>query len=94
MATHSEVITALGKDQWNRLQKSGLPLLVTNELLSIWLEGWPIKFRRLVQTDSLLPMLLSLKLSLRQCNEYRGDPELMHVSLAEKMGMAGLPLTL
>ena len=94
MATHSEVMAALPKDQMQALSKAGLPLLVTNELLSIWLEGSPSKFKKLVDSNGLLPMLRNLKPQLTQANEYRIDPQMMHVSLTEKLQMAELPLTL
>ncbi len=94
MATHSEVIEALGQQQWKALQSSGLPLQVTNELLSIWLEGSPSKFKALVTENKLLPMLKNLKAALQAANEYRIDPQMQHVSLTEKLQMAELPLTL
>lgn len=77
-----------------QLQQAGLPLLVTSELLSIWQEGSPSKYKKLVAENQLLPMLQSLKDSLIQANEFRTDPELTHLTLAEKMQMAELPLTL
>lgn len=94
MATHSEVIEALGESQWEALRTSGLPLQVTNELMSIWLEAYPTKFKQLIQDDKLMAKLKSLKAALKQANEYRNDPEMMHVSLTEKLQMAELPLKL
>ncbi len=94
MATHSEVIEALGQQQWKALQSSGLPLLVTNELLSIWLEGSPAKFKQLVSDSKIVPVLKGHKTALQQANEMRIDPQMQHVSLTEKLQMADLPLKL
>lgn len=94
MATHSEVIESLPKDQWQALTQAGLPLMVTNELLSIWLEGSPRKFKQLIEQNKLIPMLKSLKKILQLANEYRADPSMQHVSLTEKLQMAGLSLVL
>lgn len=94
MATHSEVIEALGQQQWKALQSSGLPLLVTNELLSIWLEGSPAKFKKLVSDSKTVSVLKGHKAALQQANEYRIDPQMQHVSLTEKLQMADLPLKL
>jgi hypothetical protein len=94
MATHSEVIAALPSDQWQALRATGLPLQVTNELLSIWLEASPSKFKALVAENKLLPMLKNLKRQLQAANEYRIDPQMQHVSLTEKLQMVELPLTL
>lgn len=77
-----------------QLQQAGLPMLVTNELLSIWQEGSPAKFKKLVDEGKLMAKLKSLKPALMLANEYRNDPQMMHVSLSEKMQMAELPLTL
>ena len=81
-------------DLTKQLQQAGLPLMVTSELLSIWQEGSPSKYKKLVAENQLLPMLQSLKASLEQANEYRTDPQMQHVSLTEKLQMAELPLTL
>ena len=94
MATHSEVIAALGESQWQELRKSGLPLQVTNELMSIWLEAYPTKFRQLVKDGKLMAKLKSLKTALVLANDYRIDPAMTHVSLTEKLQMADLPLKL
>lgn len=77
-----------------QLMAAGLPLMVTHELMSIWQEGSPTKFKKLMDEGKLLAKLKSLKLALRLANEYRNDPQMMHVSLSEKMQMAELPLTL
>lgn len=92
MTSHSDVIRALGGGQWQALQASGLPLMVTNELLSVWLEGWPDRFNALVRSDALVPMLKGMASSLRRASEYAGDPEMTHIGLTEKLQMAGLPL--
>ena len=92
MPTHADVIQALGPGQWAALQRSGLPLRVTNELLSIWLEGWPDRFHALVRAGALLPMVNGMAASLRQANDFAGDPTLTHIGLTEKLEMAGLPL--
>lgn len=94
MNTHAQVVEALGQDQWRALQSSGLPLMVTNELLSIWLEGWPDRFANLVSEGTLLPMLNSLASALRRANTLAGDPEMTHIGLAEKLEIAELPLVL
>lgn len=94
MATHSEVIQAIGREQWEALQSSGLPLMVTNELLSIWLEGWPERFHALVSCGALLPMLKGMGTSLRKARDLAGDPNMTHINLSEKLAMAGLPLVL
>lgn len=94
MATHSEVIQALGREQWEALQSSGLPLMVTNELLSIWLEGWPERFNALVSSGALLPMIEGMGPSLRKARDLAGDPDVTHISMSEKLAMAGLPLVL
>jgi hypothetical protein len=80
--------------QNEQLRAAGLPLIVTSELLSIWQEGSPSKYKKLVDEGKLMARLKSLKRQLVQANEYRNDPEMMHVSLTEKMQMAELPLTL
>jgi hypothetical protein len=92
MTSHSDVIRALGDGQWHALQASGLPLMVTNELLSVWLEGWPDRFNGLLRSDTLVPMLKGMGTSLRRASAYAGDPEMTHISLTEKLQMAGLPL--
>ena len=94
MATHSEVIQALGREQWEALRSSRLPLMVTNELLSIWFEGWPERFNALVRSGGLLPMLEGMGPSLRRARDLAGDPNMTHISLSEKLTMAGLPLVL
>ena len=94
MATHSDVIQALGNDQWQALQSSGLPLMMTNELLSVWLEGWPERFDALVSNGTLLPMLDGMGASLRKALDLASDPNLCNVGLTEKLEMAGLPLVL
>lgn len=92
MATHTDVIEALGPDQWRALQLSGLPLMVTNELLSIWLEGWPDRFAALAGSGALVPMVSSMAAGLRSARDLAGDPAMAHVGMAEKLELAGLPL--
>lgn len=94
MSTHAQVIEALGPDQWRSLQLSGLPLMVTNELLSIWLEGWPDRFEALAHGGALVPMLHGMGASLRRARDLAGDPDMSHVSIAEKLELAGLPLVI
>ena len=94
MTTHSDVIHILGPTQWQALQASRLPLLVTNELMSIWLEGWPKKFKLLVQQNQMLPKLIALRQQLEEANELRNDPNQTHITLSEKFQMAELPLKL
>lgn len=77
-----------------QLRAAGLPLMVSNELMSIWREGSPTKFKKLVDEGKMLSKLKSLKPALKLANEYRNDPQMMHVSLTEKMQMADLPMTL
>lgn len=89
----NQVIKAIGTENFQALNMSDLPILDVWNLLEIWYVGSPKKFRQLIESGDLVPML---KKTYRDALEEACDHRLMnlHLTPSECLQMAGLPLTL
>lgn len=76
------------------LIKEKIPLIIAGNLMDIWQEGSPTKFKKLMDEGKMLAKLKSLKPAMKVALQHHSDPQMMHVSLTEKLQMADLPLPL
>lgn len=89
----NQVITAIGRENFQALNTSDLPILDVWNLLEIWYVGSPRKFRALVESGELVPLL---KKTHRDALEQACETRLtnLHLTPSECLQVAGLPLTL
>ena len=89
----NQVIKAIGRENFEALNMSNLPILDVWNLLEIWYVGSPKKFRKLVESGELVPLL---KQTYRDALEEACEARLtnLHLTPSECLQVAGLPLTL
>lgn len=88
--TISQVI---GRPTFESINASNLPKIETMTLLQIWADGSRQKLRDLAKTDDLIQLLkLQYRPALEQASQVRLHN--MHLTVAECLQAADLPLTL
>lgn len=89
----NQVIKAIGTENYQALNMSDLPMPDMWTLLEIWYAGSPKKFKALVASGDLVPML---KKTYRDALEDACETRLtnQHLTPSECLQVAGLPLTL
>lgn len=89
----NQVMKAIGTENFQALNMSDLPMLDVWNLLEIWYVGSPKKFKAIVASGDLVPML---KKTYRDALEEACETRLttLHLTPSECLQVAGLPLTL
>lgn len=89
----NQVIRAIGPENFQTLNMSDLPMQDMWTLLEIWYAGSPKKFKQLVASGELVPLLTKTH---RDALEFANETRLanLHLTPSECLQVAELPMTL